>query len=109
VLLYHRVASHEPDVHRLCVPPEAFRAQMELLARELDPVDLGELVEGARAGSVPERAVAVTFDDGYLDALETASPILAELGIPATFFVCTDGLDDPGEAWWDRLERALED
>ena len=37
-------------------------------------------------------AVAVTLDDGYLDALTVASPILSELGVPATFFVNTDRL-----------------
>jgi peptidoglycan/xylan/chitin deacetylase (PgdA/CDA1 family) len=49
----------------------------------------------------------VTFDDGYLDNLETASPILTELGIPATFFVCTERLDEEHEPWWDVVERVL--
>src|SRR5207245_2082811 len=44
-------------------------------------------------------------DDGYLDALTIASPILAELDIPATFFVNSDRLDQPHERWWDILER----
>src|SRR5262249_8616657 len=47
------------------------------------------------------------FDDGYLDALTVASPILMELGIPATFFVNTDQLTDEHERWWDILERAF--
>ena len=68
---------------------------------------LAELVAAAAAGAVPERAVAVTFDDGYLDALTTMSPILTSLDIPATFFVITDALDGDGELWWDVLERVL--
>ena len=48
--------------------------------------------QAAASGRIPERAVAVTLDDGYLDALTIASPILTELGVPATFFVNTDRL-----------------
>ncbi len=33
--------------------------------------------------------IAVTFDDGYLDNLTLAAPLLVELGIPFTVFVCT--------------------
>lgn len=33
--------------------------------------------------------IAVTFDDGYLDNLTVAAPLLTDLGIPFTVFVCT--------------------
>ena len=41
-------------------------------------------------------AVVVTFDDGYETDLTLAVPILAHLGIPATFFVATGHLGSPG-------------
>ena len=47
----------------------------------------------------------MTFDDGYLDNLVAASPLLAEFGVPATFFVNADRLDTPHETWWDVLVR----
>jgi peptidoglycan/xylan/chitin deacetylase (PgdA/CDA1 family) len=52
--------------------------------------------------------VAVTFDDGYADAL-VAHELLARHGVPATFFVTTGPLAGSGarEFWWDRLARAL--
>ena len=56
---------------------------------------------------LPERAVAVTFDDGYADNLEIAAPILAEHGIPATLFVATGLVDADGPPWWDRLASLL--
>jgi peptidoglycan/xylan/chitin deacetylase (PgdA/CDA1 family) len=51
---------------------------------------------------------AVTLDDGYLDNLDQAAPVLRSLGIPATFFIVTDTLDPQApEYWWDRLEHLL--
>jgi peptidoglycan/xylan/chitin deacetylase (PgdA/CDA1 family) len=47
--------------------------------------------------------VVVTFDDGYRDALD-ASRILQELEIPATFFVNSDAIERPHEAWQEVLE-----
>ncbi|MGB2717616.1 MAG: polysaccharide deacetylase family protein [Vicinamibacterales bacterium] len=105
VLLYHRVDGRS-DVHDLSVPAQLFEEQMAWLARNCRVMPLQELLAGAREG-LPERAVAVTFDDGYLDTLQTASPILERLELPATVFATTRWLDAPGEYWWDLLERAL--
>jgi peptidoglycan/xylan/chitin deacetylase (PgdA/CDA1 family) len=82
---------------------------METLARDWSPMSLGELVEGFRRRRLPERAVAVTFDDGYADNLEVAAPILLEHGIPATLFVATDLIDSGGTPWWDELASLLLD
>jgi len=105
VLLYHRVADVS-DVHDLSVPPALFEEQLQWLARECHVLPLDELLCGARDG-LPERAVAITFDDGYLDTLHTAAPILERFGMPATVFPTTRWLETPGEYWWDVLERAL--
>jgi peptidoglycan/xylan/chitin deacetylase (PgdA/CDA1 family) len=105
ILLYHRVAHAAPDTHGLCVTPAAFRAQMEHLRRELTPLSLADLVAALAAGALPPRAVAVTFDDGYVDNLTAASPILVEQGVPATFFVTAGELDGAHEFWWDTLEQ----
>ncbi|MBI4468808.1 MAG: polysaccharide deacetylase family protein [Acidobacteria bacterium] len=39
---------------------------------------------------LPERAVALTFDDGYLDQFTHGAPLLLEYGFTATFFVLGD-------------------
>jgi peptidoglycan/xylan/chitin deacetylase (PgdA/CDA1 family)/glycosyltransferase involved in cell wall biosynthesis len=103
ILLYHRIAEAQRDIHDLCVKPDAFRAQMEHLAAQYHPVPLVQLAMAAREGWLPDRAVAISFDDGYADNLEVASRILLELGIPATFFVTSEGLQGRAEAWWDAL------
>ncbi len=106
ILCYHRIADLTPDSHALCTPPEIFRAHMRALRERFTPIALDDLISAAASGEIPDDAVAVTFDDGYLDALTIASPILGEFDIPATFFVNSDRLDQPHERWWDILERA---
>jgi peptidoglycan/xylan/chitin deacetylase (PgdA/CDA1 family)/glycosyltransferase involved in cell wall biosynthesis/SAM-dependent methyltransferase len=107
ILAYHRVGDLTPDSHRLCTPPAVFREHMAYVRDHFSPIGLDDLVRAAATGRIPEGAVAITFDDGYFDALTVASPILEEFGLPATFFVNTDRLDEPHERWWDILERVL--
>jgi len=90
VLTYHAVI----DVARptpLAVSPAQFAAQMAALAQAgYQAVSLSELNDALRAGRadrLPERAVVITFDDGYRCALESAAPILREHGFGATLFL----------------------
>jgi peptidoglycan/xylan/chitin deacetylase (PgdA/CDA1 family)/glycosyltransferase involved in cell wall biosynthesis len=107
ILAYHRVADHPLDSHGLCTPPEAFASHMELIAEKLRPLPLSELAARLRARELEPGSVAVTFDDGYLDNLDIASPILEKHGVPATFFVSGPLDDELRETWADRVERIL--
>ena len=107
VLVYHRIGTGAIDPWQLTVDPEVFAGQMETLARDWSPMSLAQLVDGFRRHLLPERAVAVTFDDGYADNLEVAAPILFEHAIPATLFVATDLIDAGGAPWWDELASLL--
>ena len=68
---------------------------------------LTALAEAAAGGELPERAVALTFDDGYVDNLECAARILAEFEVPATFFLTSECLNQQRTFWWDALEHIL--
>ena len=68
---------------------------------------LSELIAAAREGTLPPRAVAVTFDDGYADNLHEARPLLERYNVPATFFLAAAYLERTREFWWDELERVL--
>ncbi len=103
VLLYHRVAPLEHDPQWLAVAPPRFSEQMEILARDFQPMPLREMLRSALQGRLPRRAVAVTFDDGYADNLQWAKPILERHGVPGTVFVATDPISKPAEFWWDEL------
>lgn len=107
VLVYHRVSERGIDPWRLTVDPETFHDQMKTVARDWCPLSLDELVDGLAARRLPDRAVAVTFDDGYADNLEIAAPILVERGIPATLFVATGLVGAERSPWWDELTSLL--
>src|SRR5665213_1639900 len=97
--LFARGAPLPGDPYGLAVSPAAFARQMELVAscRFGRPVSLGS----AALDDSPE--LCVTFDDGYLDTLTNASPILSRLGLP--FSVCvTPGLLDAGRPHLDWRE-----
>jgi peptidoglycan/xylan/chitin deacetylase (PgdA/CDA1 family) len=107
VLVYHRIGERSLDPWHLMIDPQIFAGQIETLAHDWTPISLSELVEGVGRRQLPERAVAVTFDDGYADNLEVAAPILLEHGIPTTLFVAAALIDAGGPPWWDELASLL--
>ena len=107
ILMYHRVAPAGIDPWRLLVTPEHFAEHLEVLRRTTTPLPLRRLVAEYASGRLPERAVAVTFDDGYVDNLTVAMPLLAAADISATVYVATGNTGTAREFWWDALTRAL--
>lgn len=105
VLLYHRI-DRIRDVHGLAVPPDLFDAHLQWLQSDCHIVPLEELLESP-VEDLPERAIALTFDDGYEDNLLVAAPILQRRAVPAMFFLTTAHLHAAGEYWWDTLERLV--
>jgi peptidoglycan/xylan/chitin deacetylase (PgdA/CDA1 family) len=103
ILMYHRISD---DGTGLCVSPDEFFAHMALLCEARYRVlSLSELAAALQLGNVLEKSVAITLDDGYLDALTHAAPILQRFGFPATFFIISSSLDGESEFWWEALER----
>jgi peptidoglycan/xylan/chitin deacetylase (PgdA/CDA1 family) len=107
ILMYHRVADSDFDPRKLCVKPQHFAEQMEALQKYAHPIRLDELVQASTIGRIPDRAVAVTFDDGYADNFFNAKPVLERYNIPATVFVTTEYIGQDCEFWSDELERIL--
>ena len=107
ILSYHRVADVHSDPWGLCVTPDHFARQMEVLRAEASPMPLADMVAAIRAGAAPPHAVAVTFDDGYVDNLVAAKPCLARREIPATVFITTGYVASGRQFWWDALHDVL--
>ncbi len=110
VLAYHRVSdpSTAPggDPWNNCVALDRFASHMEVVSSLGCAVPLEEIADLMAAGESPGRRIAVTFDDGYLDNLTNALPILLRHNIPATVFFVAG--DPGGVFWWDRLAGLLE-
>jgi peptidoglycan/xylan/chitin deacetylase (PgdA/CDA1 family)/SAM-dependent methyltransferase len=111
ILLYHRVGSCAADPHRLSISAQTFAAQVDWLSRACQVMALESLVRTSPDAVESSPRVSLTFDDGYVDNLRVASPILRAAGLPATFFVTTASLDSDALYcfWWDRLAAALAD
>lgn len=101
ILLFHRVSDLIPE-DGLTVTPERFRSICALLQRSFRVVSLAQVFEWVRTGAkLPPRTVAVTFDDCYQDNLHAAH-VLAEYGLPATFFIPTAFVGTDYAFSWDR-------
>ncbi|BAY31964.1 polysaccharide deacetylase [Nostoc carneum NIES-2107] len=107
ILMYHRIAEVDIDPWGLCVTPQNFAQQLEVLKQYTNPLSLQKFVTAYRNNKIPHRAVVITFDDGYIDNLHHAKPLLENYNIPATIFISTGYLEQQREFWWDELERIL--
>lgn len=80
--------------NRIFMKPESFRRRMAWLARSGYPVlPLGAAVDGLYAASLPTCPVCITIDDGWYGTYRHMAPVLKELGLPATVYVCTGEVD----------------
>jgi len=104
VLMYHRVAEPALDPWRMCVSPDNFRAQLEHLATNYQPVSRSRQ-ESAASGA--RRKILITFDDGYVDNLINAAPLLEEFECPALVFITTGYIGGERRYWWDELQSLI--
>lgn len=94
ILVYHSISAPAGNAARdaYAVSASTFAAQMDhLAAREIAVISLDALVASLTGGpAVPERAVVITFDDGWRSQYAYAFPVLQRHGFTATFFVFTN-------------------
>jgi peptidoglycan/xylan/chitin deacetylase (PgdA/CDA1 family) len=90
VLTYHSVGGQDA----VTKPLADFRREIAFLRRTCRCIGMAEVCARLRSRTpLRSRYRAVTFDDGYQDNFITALPVLAEAGVPATFFVATGFVD----------------
>ncbi len=113
VLMYHYVEPWPADADEarknLTVRPEDFAAQMQYLAENgYATVSLYDLLDALSLGrTLPEKAVVLTFDDGYRGLMEYALPVMQRYGFAGTVFVITEFSDRelPAYLTWPQVRQ----
>lgn len=96
ILAYHDV----PDA-------DAFRDQLTSLLDHVTPVDEAAVADAVTEGRpLGSRPLWITFDDGHPGVVEQAQPVLDELGVRATLYVCPGVVDSDRPMWWEIVEEA---
>jgi peptidoglycan/xylan/chitin deacetylase (PgdA/CDA1 family) len=95
VLTFHAVDDADDVV---AFPPRAFETGLVAMRDAgIRVLTLSDLVSRLRKReSLPRRAAAITFDDGYRSVYEVALPMLERLAMPATVFVPAQTGESPG-------------
>ncbi len=96
ILMYHGIAVEGA---------QTLAAQVRYLARNFKVVSLDAMVSRLASNrAISANEIVLTFDDGLLNNLTVVYPILRELQLPATFFVCP-GLIGSGKWLWNHEAR----
>jgi peptidoglycan/xylan/chitin deacetylase (PgdA/CDA1 family) len=106
ILTYHRVLDGPDSMIEWGLDVAGFDAQLRVLTSNFNVLRLDEALARLATASLPPRAVALTFDDGYADNYTHALPLLQRHGVKATFFVATAFLNG-GRMWNDTIIEAL--
>ena len=101
VLIFHRVTAEADPLFPDDVDARRFDKICAWLKRWFHVLPLDEAVQRLRSKTLPARAAAITFDDGYRDNREVALPILQRHDLCATFFIATGFLD--GGCMWNDI------
>jgi peptidoglycan/xylan/chitin deacetylase (PgdA/CDA1 family) len=111
ILTYHRFPKHDGtelfDDGVIDTSAAEFERHLVCLKQHFKIIGIDELCEFAAGATLPRNAVAITFDDGYLDNYEQALPILQRHDCTATFFIATSFINERRLYWWDRAAYLL--
>ncbi len=95
LLMYHGVCEQSaiPEHINFHVHPSIFERQLRALKKRYRVIPLKDVVTALKENQPLEKAVVLTFDDGYRNNAQYAAPILKRLDLPFTVFVATEYVD----------------
>ncbi len=98
ILMFHKVGPKDPKIgyEPTNIPPERFEEQIALLSKAYNVISLHDAIALLKSGidvTLKRPNVVITFNDGFLDNLTHALPILEKYNLPATLFITTQCCD----------------
>ena len=106
IFIYHRVLDEPDDMRPWEIDKNTFSWQMELVAKHFNVMAFSEAIKRMDNGTLPPRAMCITFDDGYADNCTNALPILLNNKLSAIFFIASGYLNG-GRMWNDSVIESL--
>ena len=106
VLMFHRVLPSGSTAYRhadreFTFTQEGFAKCLDFIARHYNVVRQAQIDCWIERGErLPDRALLITFDDGWKDTLSFAAPELAKRRMPALLFLATEVIDLTARRWW---------
>ncbi|CCQ12734.1 Carbohydrate Esterase Family 4 [Pseudoalteromonas luteoviolacea B = ATCC 29581] len=105
ILQYHHVSETLPAV--TSVSSKTFRQHLDYLqSNDYHVIHLHEVLSALQAEKpLPEKTIAITFDDGYSNNFDAAAPLLESYHFPYTIFVNPKLIDEQKSyvMTWDQL------
>ena len=103
ILQYHHVADNTPAITP--TRPAVFAQHMAYLAEHYQVLPLTTIITALRAGeTLPDKAIAITFDDGYANILTNAHPVMRQYDFPYTVFINPPAIGVAGnQLTWDEV------
>ncbi len=102
--MYHDLTTDPSQAGTWTTTPESMRRDLEtIIGYGYEPLSIEDYLTGNY--KMGQDYFIVTFDDGYTSNLTLAEPLLREMGIPATVFVITGMVGEPGHMTWPEVER----
>jgi peptidoglycan/xylan/chitin deacetylase (PgdA/CDA1 family) len=113
ILTFHGLRKDEEPAgildEGLHLPLSVFRQICAHLARHYQVIPLAEMMRMSGLGQrLPDRAIALTFDDGYASNYQLGFPVLKDFGLSATVFLTSGFLDETESLWFQEMDLAMQ-
>lgn len=107
ILVYHHVSEDTPVA--TSISPDQFAQHLDYLEENhFNPIGIERMLSAINQGeALPEKAIAISFDDAYESVYSTAFPLLKERDWPFSVFVSTEAIDSAftGYMSWQQLQE----
>jgi peptidoglycan/xylan/chitin deacetylase (PgdA/CDA1 family) len=111
-LFYHLVSDQPaPHIKHIYTPIAMadFEAHLTYIKTHYRVISYRELVDARRTGcNLPPRSLHLSFDDGFRECFHVARPALLSHGLPCTFFLVTDWIDNHSMYFRNQASLCLE-